>query len=130
MGSPVSAQDDGNSVGTDGNGNCEQPLSTTSDLGCQFLCMGEAGAIALETAAGANLACSRRLGNRKLPPKKRGFPRVSTHPAFAWFKFGDGRLSKVRSTADSPRAFADCREIFAGFLLGADAPALLRKGAL
>ena len=56
--------------------------------------------------------------------------RVSTYPAGARFKFGDGRLGGVRLAADLPLVIAGTKGEFTAFALEADIPALFRKGVL
>ena len=64
--SPVSAQGDGSSGKTDGDGYCEQSFSTTLDLMGQFFCRGAGSVVAPDIGATANFARFRLLGDRKL----------------------------------------------------------------
>ena len=104
--------------------------STTSDMCGQFLFMGADSVALLATGATANLARSRRLEHRKKFLKLRGLLRVSTYPACARSKSGDGRRGEVRYSADTPAGIAGCPEEFAAFAPEAEIPAFLRKGAL
>ena len=55
---------------------------------------------------------------------------ISTYPASARFKFGDGRLGRVRFVADVAVGTAGRKRALAAFALEADNPACLRIGAL
>ena len=92
--------------------------------------MCEDNLVALDSGAAANLVCFKRSENRNLLLGKQGLPRISTDPAGARFKFGDGRLREVRFVADVTVGDAGCQGALAAFALGADIPALLPKGAL
>ena len=48
----------------------------------------------------------------------------------ARFKFGGGRLGEVRCAADTKVGMVGRRGALAAFVLKADAPALLRQGAI
>ena len=52
------------------------------------------------------------------------------HPARARIKFGGGSLGDVRDAAEILAGVAGGRGEFAAFSLGAESPAVLRKGAL
>ena len=108
---------------TERKSSCGQPISSTLDLGGQYLCMGEDGAFVPETGAALNLACFRLLGNRNLFLEEHGFPRVSTCLAYARFQFGGGHLGKVRFATDIPVGIAGWQGTFTAFVLGADVPA-------
>ena len=90
MGAPVSAQVDRSAVTTEPSGIRGQSLLTTSDLGSLPWRVGEDSVAVLDAGAAANLGRFRRLGTLLL--EELGLPRVSTYPAYARFKFGDGRL--------------------------------------
>ena len=57
-------------------------------------------------------------------------PRVTTYPASARFKFGDGRLKGVRCSADFPAGTAGYREKFTACGSEAESPVVLRTGAV
>ena len=63
-------------------------------------------------------------------PEKVGLPRVSTYPAQARFKLGDCRTGDVEFAADITVGIAGAKGNFTAFVLAADIPAFLRKGAL
>ena len=63
-------------------------------------------------------------------PEKAGRPHISTQPAQARFKFGDGRMGDVEIAADITAGIAGPKGAFTDFALDAEIPALLRKGAL
>ena len=63
-------------------------------------------------------------------PGNMGLPRVSTYPAQARFEFGDGRMGDVRFAANITVGIAGAEGNFTAFVLDADIPASLRKGAL
>ena len=73
----------------------------------------------LDAGATANLVCRREelLANK-------GLPAVTTHPAHATFKFGDGRTGEVRHAADITVGVAGVKGKFAAFVLDSDIPAL------
>ena len=58
-----------------------------------------------------------------------GLPRAPTYPAQARFKFGNGRLGGVRFVADITVGVAGATRNFAAFVLDADIPAVLHRGA-
>ena len=86
--------------------------------------------MALGTGATANLVCRRQLGTRNLLLGRKGFWQVSTHPAWARYKIGDSHLGEVRVDADISVGTARRRGLFTAFVLEADIPALLCRGAL
>ena len=55
---------------------------------------------------------------------------MSTYPADATFKFGDGRTGEVCHAADIAVGVAGVKGMSAAFVLDSDIPALLSKGAL
>ena len=128
MESPANVQADGSSLRADERRICEwsPPATLKSDGQCALM---DAGRVAgSETGAAANLARVRRLGHRNEISEGKGFPRVTTYPASARFKFGDGRLGEVRCAADTPAGIAGSRCECAGFALEADIPGPLRRG--
>ena len=86
--------------------------------------------IVLDTGATANLVCFSWLARLNRILKRRGIPRAATHPSRARSRFGDGRLEEVRHAADIPSGTDGNRGKIAAFVLEADIPALLRKGAM
>ena len=60
----------------------------------------------------------------------RGLPAVTTKPAQAAFKLGDGRTGEECQTADIIVGAAGIKGKFTAFLLDSDIPAILSKGAL
>ena len=85
-------------------------------------------AVVSDTGATANIVCFSWLAHRNRIVEQRGIPRVTTYPAKARTRIGDGRLGGVRHTADIPAGIAGDREMFTAFALDSDIPALLRKG--
>ena len=108
----------------------EQSFSTSLDSGCQLVCMRNDSVVVLDTGATANLVCFRWLSHHNALLEQRGLPRVSTYPAQARFKFGDGRTGDVCFAADITVGIAGTKGTFTAFVLDADIPALLCKGAL
>ena len=86
--------------------------------------------VVLDTGATANLVCFRWLGHHNTLLEQQGLPRVPTYPAQARFKFGDGRTGDVCFAADITVGIAGAKGTFTAFVLDADIPALLCKGAL
>ena len=107
-----------------------QSFSTTVDLRGQSLRTCEDSVVVLETGAAANMARFRRLGNRKFLLGEKGSSRISTYPARARYKIGDGRPGAVRSATGIALGNAARGGTPATFALEADIPALLREGAL
>ena len=89
--------------------------------------MGEDNVAFLETGAAANLVCLRWPRNHNSLLGEQGLPRISTYPACARFKFGDGRHGEVRYAAVISVGLAGCKREFTAVLLEADIPALLRE---
>ena len=86
---------------------------------------GVESAAILNTGAAANLACFRRLRRRNAVLAKFGAPIERTKPTPARLKFENARFA-----ADVPLGTAGRRGTVTTFLLEADIPALIRKGAL
>ena len=78
----------------------------------------------------ANLACSTWPNHHSSVRQKSGAPTARPNPAFARFKFANGRMSNVRFAANAPSGFTGRRGAFATFLDGEGIPALLGLGAL
>ena len=62
--------------------------------------------------------------------RKHGFAKAGPYPSAARFKFGDGGNGEVERAADIQVGTAGCKGASAAFVLGAEIPALLWKGAL
>ena len=88
--------------------------------------MTDDSAVVLDTGATANLVSVRRLTHSNSLLGEMGLPRVTTHPAMARFKFGEGRMGDVRSAAEITVGIAGANGNFTVFVLDADTPALLR----
>ena len=86
-------------------------------------------AAVLDTGATAALVCFKLLGHRKSVLEKREIPFTQPYPARAQFKFEGGRLGEARYEAGTPVRIARGLVNYSAFLLEADIPALLRKGA-
>ena len=109
---------------------CERTLSATRDLSGQFTQMNAKSAAVRGTGVQANLVCFKRSGYHNSVLKKWRSALAQPYFARARFKFGDGRPGEVRYAAGSPVGIAGGPGKFADFLLQAEIPALLRKGAL
>ena len=59
-----------------------------------------------------------------------GIEKAYPYPAEARFKFGDGRIGEARYAADITVGIAGYKGSFTAFVLDAEIPALLCKGAL
>ena len=90
----------------------ELPFSATLHLGGQFSFEEADSAAAPEAGATARLARFRLSARRNRIWGKKGFPRVSTYPACARFRFGDWRLGEVRHSADIPAGIAGNQKKF------------------
>ena len=99
------------------------------DTGGLFLLAESAIVAVLRAGSAANLFCFRILGRHNRILRREGLSRVSTYPASARLKFGDGRLLEVRHAAYIPVGIAGNKGMFSAFALEADIPAVLRKGA-
>ena len=84
----------------------------------------------LDTGATANLVCFQWLRHHNELLASKGLPEVSSYPAHAMFKFGDGRTVAVCRAADITVGVAGVKGAFTAFVLDSDIPALLSKGAL
>ena len=92
---PVTAQNSGQLARDGEGGNCEESFSTTLDVGGLFVPAESDSVFGLDAGATANLVCFRYLERHDRILQRKGFPRVSSYPASARFKFGDGRLGEV-----------------------------------
>ena len=86
--------------------------------------------VVFDAGATANLICFKWLDNRHLFLQNLGFPKVMPYSTSARLKFGGGRVGEVRHAADIKVGIAWRKIAFATFVLDADIPALMRKGAL
>ena len=84
----------------------------------------------LDAGATANLVCYKWLENHNSFLERQGLEKAVPYPSNARFKFGDGRMGEVKHAADIKVGIAGCKGTFTAFVLDADIPALLRKGAL
>ena len=98
--------------------------------GGQFSASQSDSVVALGTGATANLVCYKWFANHNLYSGRRELEKAVPHPSSARFKFGDGRIGGVKHAADNRVGIAGCKGACAAFLLDAEIPAWLRKGAL
>ena len=108
----------------------EQCFSTTLDIGGQFAASNSDSVAVLGAGATANLVRFKWLDNRIIFLQRQDFPKVMPYSTSARFKFGGGRATEVKHAADIKVGIAWGEGAFAGFVLDADIPALLRKGVL
>ena len=104
---------------------CEQSFVTTVDAGAALLVSHTESVVAFDTGATANSARFSCLVQQNSILAKHGFPKVTTYPSKARFRFGDERLGEVRRAGDIP-----CGRYFTAFVSDGDIPALLREGAV
>ena len=78
----------------DAKGTCEQPLSTSLGWGGQFVVAGAASGAVSDTRAAAHLLRFKWLERPNGILERKGVPWVTTYPACARCKFGDGRPGK------------------------------------
>ena len=129
MDSSGSVSTEGTKKPKEGNGKREKSLPTTLEAFMQLICTKEDSVAILDTVATANLVCFRWLNRHNSMLGKMGLPRVSPYPAQARFKFGDGRMGVARFAVDITADRAGAKGDFTAFVLDADIPALLRRGA-
>ena len=79
--------------------------------------------VVLDTSAAANLVCFRGLDRHIRILEREAYQRAPTYPP------GDGRPGVVRRAEDIPVGVAGSKCKFTAFVLDADIPALLRRGA-
>ena len=106
-----------------------QSFATTLDAGGLFSVSGSDSVVVLDTSHTANLARCRSLEHHNRILQRKGYLRVTTRPASARFRFGDGRPGGVRRAAEIPVGIAGSKGGFTSFAPHADILALLRKGA-
>ena len=111
-------------------GQIEQSFSTSLESGFQLVCIQDDSVVVVDTGATANLVCFRWLRHHNSLLALNGLPRVSTYPAQARFKFGDGRTGNVCFAADITVGIAGTAATFTALVLDAEIPALLRNGAI
>ena len=107
----------------------EHSFSTAIDLGGEFVVSRASSAVVLDTGAAANLVSRAWVGKRSLFLERLGAESVRLYPSAARFKFGDGRIGEVQFAANISVNSAGRRGAFATFVMDAEIPALLRKGA-
>ena len=78
------------------------------------------------SVGGGGQSTGPRYRGYRQPRFRLGFPSVSTYPACAQPKFGDGRLGEVRRAAGIPVGIEGNPVEIAAFALEADSPAFLR----
>ena len=86
--------------------------------------------VILDAGAAANLVRFQWRHHHNELLVNKGFPAVTTYPAQATFKFGDGRPGEVCHAADVTAGVAGIEGRFTAFVLDSDIPALLSRGAL
>ena len=100
------------------------------EAGGQFAAPSSESVVALGIGATANLVCRKWLENHNPFLDKRGLEKAVPYPSTARFKFGDGKIGEVQHAADIKVDVAGCTGALKAFVLDAEIPALLRKGAL
>ena len=80
--------------------------------------------------AKANLVCRHYLRRHNELLVNRSFPAVTTYPAQATLKFGNGRTGEVCHAVDITVGAAGIKGKFTAFVLDSDIAALLSRGAL
>ena len=88
------------------------------------------GAVILDTGASANLVGAKWLNNHNAILKALGRPSAKIAPAFASFRYGDGRVGDVHRAAIIPIAIVGYAGHFMAYVVEADIPALLERKAL
>ena len=91
---------------------------------------GRRSAVIIDTGTSANLAAANWLRNRDAILKALGRPLPKITPAFASFRYGDGRVSDVHWAAILPFATVGYAGHFMAYVVEADIPALPGKEAL
>ena len=107
----------------------EQSFSATMEVGGQISAPQSESAVVLDTGAAANLVCYNWLDNHNLFLGLQGLVKAVPYPSNARFEFGDGRIGEVKHVADIKVGIAGCKGASTAFVLGAEIPALLGKGA-
>ena len=105
-------------------------LPTTIELGGQFVGAESESVAVLDTGATAIFVCYEWLERRDLVLGEHGFPKAIPYLSAARFEFGVGGIGEVKNAADIKVGFAGCKDALEAFVLDAETPALLRKGAL
>ena len=88
------------------------------------------GSVIIDTGASANLVGANRLKNHNANLKAWGRPLAKTTPAFASFRYGDGRVGNVCRAAIIPIGVAGYTGQYMAYVADADIPALLGREAL
>ena len=86
--------------------------------------------VIIGTRALANLVGAHWLNNRNAILKALGRPLAKIAPAFASFRYGDGRVGDVHRAAIIPIAIVGYAGHFMAYVVEADIPALLGEEAL
>ena len=86
--------------------------------------------VVLDAGATANLVCRAWVANHSLFLERLGMEEVHLYPSAARFKFGDGRIGEVQNAADISVGIAGFKGTCTAFVMEAEIPALLCKGAL
>ena len=105
------------------------PFRTPKKISGLSVNAGSGSFVDLNAGDTAHSVCSSWRGRQNRIVRRKGFPRVSTHPATARFRFGTRILAVVGRAANIPVGIAGDQREFAAFALEADIPALLCKGA-
>ena len=108
----------------------EQAFIPSLKVDCPIFYAKEESAVILDTGATANLVCFRWLRRQNELLVNRGIPEVTTFPALATFKVGDGRTGEVCHAADITVGVAGIKGKFTAFVSDSDIPVALGKGAL
>ena len=84
----------------------------------------------LDAGETASLVCHTWLENHNLFSEQMGLGKAVPSSSTARFKFGDRGIGEVKHAADTKVGIAGCMGAFTACVLGAEIPALLRRGAL
>ena len=103
-----------------------------TSLGLEPTCSGSVphNTAILETEASANLVGANWPGNRNAILKALGRPLAKITPAFASFRYGDGRVGDIHRAAGISIAIVGYIGHFMAYVVDADTPALLGGEAL
>ena len=105
-------------------------FSVAIDLGGELVVSRASSVGLLDAGATANLVRRAWLANHNQVLERLGMEKVHLYPSAARFKFGDGRIGEVQYAANISVGIAGCKGAFTAFVMDAEVPALLRKGAL
>ena len=104
--------------------------TTSIGLGLPYSGSARHSTAIIDTGASANLVGVNWLNNRNAILKALGRPLAKIAPAFASFRYGDGRVGDVHRAAVIPIAIVGYAGHFMAYVVDADIPALLGKEAL